>query len=382
MKCTSPFRIAFVSYDFPEYCIRHANTMAESHEVMLALPEGTTREYASLIDPRVRFEPFTKPRLRQPFSQVRTALGLVSKIRNFAPDVVHFQNGHMYFNLAMPLIKKFPLVITIHDARQHLGDSESGQTPQRIMDFGFRQADQVIVHGRSMVETVVNELGFDESQVHIIPHVAIGNTTSPVPIVDERESILFFGRIWEYKGLEFFVRAQPEVSAAFPNARFVIAGRGEDFGRYQKLMANPAAFEIHNDWISDEARTQMFATASMVVLPYIEASQSGVIPIAYTFEKPVVATFIGGLPDMVDDGVTGLLVPPRDASSLAQAIIRLLSDKQHRMQMGRAGKLKLESECAPEVVVEKTLDVYRQAIENGKTKRNRSNELKREMVEI
>lgn len=374
-------RIAFVSYDFPEYCIRHANAMAESHEVMLALPKGTTREYASLIDSRVQFEPFNKPRLRQPFSQVRSALGLVRKIRNYAPDVVHFQNGHMYFNLAMPFIKKFPLVITIHDARQHLGDSESGQTPQRIMDFGFRQADQVIVHGHSMVDTVVNELDFNMNQVHIIPHVAIGDTTAPVPIEDEREAILFFGRIWEYKGLEYFVRAQSEVSAAFPNAKFVIAGRGEDLARYQQLMADPAAFEIHNDWISDEERTQMFASASMVVLPYIEASQSGVIPIAYTFEKPVVATTIGGLPDMVEDGVTGLLVPPRDAGELARAIMQLLGDKQRRMEMGRAGKRKLERDCSPEVVVRKTLDVYSQAVEIRKTGSNGANRQQREAVE-
>ena len=378
MKRPQKLRIAFVSYDFPEYCIRHANAMIDSHEVLLALPEGITREYASLIDSRVQFAPFNKPRLRQPFRQVRTAWGLVHKIRSFAPDVVHFQNGHMYFNLAMPLIKKFPLVITIHDARQHLGDTESGQTPQRIMDFGFRQADQVIVHGRSMVKTVVNELGFEPSQVHIIPHVAIGETTSPVPIEDERESILFFGRIWEYKGLEFFIRAQEEVSKSFPNAKFVIAGRGEDFGRYERMMSAPAAFEVHNDWISDEERTRMFASASMVVLPYIEASQSGVIPIAYTFEKPVIATDIGGLPDMVEHGVTGLLVPPRDASALAHAIIQLLSNKQSRMEMGRQGKRKLEQDCAAEVVAQRTLDVYQLAVQQ---RRNSASQT-REAVEV
>ncbi len=355
-------KIAFVAYDFPEYSIRHVNEMTEAGEVRLMLPEQTSREYLPILDRQVRLEAFHKPRLRQPISQVRTVLGLVRKLRKFRPDVVHLQNGHMYFNLALPLIKKFPLVTTIHDARQHLGDNESGHTPQCIMDFGFRRADQVIVHGRSLIKTVVDELGFDPARVHLIPMVALGETQTSVPITDEHQSILFFGRIWEYKGLEYLIRAAPRVLAEFPQAKFIIAGRGEDMQRYRQLMHSPNCFEVHNDWISDTQRSQLFAASSLVVLPYIEASQSAVIPVAYAYEKPVIATHVGGLPDLVDDGKTGRLVPPRDEVALAKAIIELLRDRQRRMEMGRAGKRKLTQECAASVVAQQTLAVYRTAI--------------------
>ena len=355
-------KIAFVAYDFAEYSIRHVNEMTEAGDVLLMLPEQISQAYRPLLSRQIRFESFHKPRLRQPLSQVLTALKLVRRLRRFRPDVIHFQNGHMYFNLAMPLIKKFPLVITIHDARQHVGDNESGHTPQWMMDYGFRRADQVIVHGRSLIETVVHELGFQPSQVHLIPHVAIGQTQSPVPITDDDQSILFFGRIWEYKGLEYLIRAAPRVVAEFPQAKFIIAGRGEDLHRYYQLMHTTSCFEVHNDWISDAQRSAMFAAASLVVLPYIEASQSGVIPIAYAYEKPVVVTNIGGLPDMVDEGQTGLLVPPRDADALATAIIELLRNRDRRMAMGRAGQRKLMQECSPAVVAQQTLAVYRHAI--------------------
>lgn len=355
-------KVAYLSYDFAEYAIRGVNGMTDECEVLLMLPEQTSRDYLPLLDPQVRFQAFHKPRLRQPFSQVWSALKIVKQVRRFRPDIVHFQNGHMYFNFAMPLIKKYPLVITIHDARQHLGDNESGHTPQWMMDFGFRRADQVIVHGRSLIETVVGELGFDRAQVHLIPLVAIGDLQSPLPITDECQSILFFGRIWEYKGLEYFIKAAPRVTAEFPQAKFIIGGRGEDMQRYQQMMHDPACFEVHNNWISDAERNQMFASSSMVVLPYIEASQSGVIPLAYAHEKPVVATYIGGLPDMVDEGKTGLLVPPRNAEALASAIIDLLSDRDRRMEMGRAGKRKLIEECSPSVVAKQTIDVYRTTI--------------------
>ena len=78
--------------------------------------------------------------------------------------------------------------------------------------------------------------------------------------------------------------------------------------------------------MSDEVRATLFQQASVVALPYIEASQSGVVPLAYMHMKPVVATTVGGLPEMVDDGRTGYLVPPRDEQALATAVVRLLRD--------------------------------------------------------
>lgn len=355
-------KIAFVSYDFPEYCIRHVNEMVDTGEVLLMLPSNVASEHESLIDSRVRYEPFHRPRYRQPFRQLATITRIVRTVRAFRPDVVHFQNGHLFFNLALPLLRQFPLVITIHDARQHLGDRESLITPQWIMDFGFKRADHAIVHGTNMVPTVVSELGFPESRVHVIPHIAIGERPTGHPVADDGRTILFFGRIWEYKGLEFLVRAEPRVSAEFPDVRFVIAGKGEDFDRYRRMMVHPDRFEVHNDWIGEEKRAELFSSASIVVLPYVEASQSGVIPVAYSHEKPVIVTRIGGLPDMVEHGETGLLVPPRDADALADAILQILRDRDRCLRMGRAGKAKLVRECSPQAVSQQTLDVYDLAI--------------------
>ena len=356
-------KMAFVAYDFGEYAVRHVNELASAGAVLLVIPEQLIADYRRELDPRVQLHTFVKPRLRQPARQMWNALQLVRAIRRFDPDVVHFQNGHLYFNFALAWLRRYPLVLTIHDARQHVGDHESQQTPQWIMDLGFRRADQVIVHGRSVKATLVEQLGWEPTQVHYIPHVAVGLPRQAAEISDDQSKILFFGRIWEYKGLEYLIRAAPHVLAEFPQAKFVIAGRGEDLQRYYTLMQSRESFEVHNNWISDAHRSELFATASLVVLPYIEASQSGVIPIAYAYEKPVVATRVGGLPDMVDTGRTGLLVPPRDAEALARAICQLLRDPSHRRQLGQAGKRKLLQECSPSVVAQQTLAVYRQAIQ-------------------
>lgn len=358
-------KIAFLSYSFTEYSVRHANEMVPEHDVLLLLPENQMGDAAALVDPRVKYQGFHRPRYRQPIQQLRTIRQILRAIRQFQPDVVHYQNGHLFFNMVLPLLSKYPMVITIHDPRQHLGDRESRLTPQWLMDFGFRRADQVIVHGSDLVGIVEKEIGFEREKIHVIPHIAIGERPEAPEDLETGPNILFFGRIWEYKGLDYLIQAEPLVSAEFPNVRFVIGGTGEDFDRYRRQMIHPERFDVYNDWISDAERARMFSESSIVVLPYVEASQSGVIPIAYTHGKPVIATTVGGLPDMVDHGRTGLLVPPRDKEALAAAMIELLRDRERRQTMGRLGREKLQRECDASVVVRQTLSVYEEALRGG-----------------
>jgi glycosyltransferase involved in cell wall biosynthesis len=174
--------------------------------------------------------------------------------------------------------------------------------------------------------------------------------------------VLFFGRIWEYKGLEFLIRAEPLITAEVPDARIVIAGHGEDFARYRQIMIHPDRFTVYNEFIPEERSTELFQQASVVVLPYVEATQSGVISLAYEFMKPVVATTVGGLPEIVEDGRTGYLVPPRDEHALAAAIVRLLRNKPLRRLLGQNAKRKLDAECGPSVIAQQTFDVYTRAL--------------------
>ena len=117
--------------------------------------------------------------------------------------------------------------------------------------------------------------------------------------------------------------------------------------RYFDMMTDPDKFIVHNRWISDEERAAAFQQTRVVVLPYVEATQSGVVPIAYANSKPVVATRTGGLPDVVDDGKTGILVEPRDEVALANAVIKLLKDTKLCDSMGNAGKRKLQNGTFP-----------------------------------
>jgi len=355
-------KVAFLSFDLGEYCIALASALAREAEVLLLLPRRLAAPHLSKFDRAVTYQPFSKPRLRQPLQQVHMIYTILQRIKNFGPDVIHFQHGHLWFNLALPLLRRYPLVITIHDARHHPGDKESRKTPQTIMDLGYHRADQVIVHGNQLKQVVVHRLRIPSEIVHVIPQLGLWHAAARSQVEEEDHLILFFGRIWEYKGLEYLIRAEPLITAQVPDARIIIAGRGEDFSRYRDMMVHPEHFVFHNEYISDDQRAKLFGRASIVVLPYTDASQSGVIPIAYAFGKPVVATKVGGLPEMVDHGRTGYLVPPCDERALADAIVRLLRDRELRRQLGSNGKRKMDSQCSPDVVAQQTLAAYRRAI--------------------
>lgn len=356
-------RVALISFGFGEYCVRLASALAQHAEVLLVLPEGAVSPHIAKLDAAVHLFTFPSPRLRQPIQQFRSIRAIFQRVRDFAPHLIHYQGAHLWFDLALPLFRRYPLIFTIHDFRPHPGDQLSRKTPFWIEMFARRRADELIVHTQYVRGLAVRELHADEERISVIPHIQIGEKPSISAHHEEERMILFFGRIWEYKGLEYLIRAEPLISARLPDVRILIAGEGEDFSRYARMMVHPDRFIVDNEYISEERAAEYFRRASIVVLPYIEASQSGVIPMAYSAGKPVVATTVGGLPEMVDDGSTGYLVSPRDATQLAEALTRLLLDESLRRQMGMNGKRKIESECSPFLIAEKTMRVYRRAVE-------------------
>jgi glycosyltransferase involved in cell wall biosynthesis len=135
---------------------------------------------------------------------------------------------------------------------------------------------------------------------------------------------------------------------------------------------------VHNRYVSAAERDALFREASVVVLPYLEATQSGVVPVAYSYAKPVVATSTGALSEAVVDGETGRLVPPADSAALADAVIELLQNREKRHEMGMAAHRKLHAECSPAVVARQTQEVYRLAIRDSGGVISRSQRLLRD----
>ncbi len=177
--------------------------------------------------------------------------------------------------------------------------------------------------------------------VHIIPHGDEGLLAASVPPADETKPVvLAFGIITRYKGTDTLCDAWPLVLKALPHAELVIAGAADTDIDKQELRARVSLLErvrLNLGYVATPDVSSYFAAARVVVLPYKRSSQSGVAHLAHTFARPVVASRVGDIPSAVEDGVSGLLVPPEDPEALAGALIRLLSDPASARRMGDAG---------------------------------------------
>jgi len=383
-------RIVLLSFGFIEYSIQLANALSKLVNVILMVPRNKVKPYAEMIEKDVNLKSFNQPRLRY-ITNLLMFYRILQEINRLKPNVIHLQEGHPWFNFALPhLNKKYSLVTTIHDVKWHYKDKPSQRIPLFIHDIAKRNSSQLIVHGSNLKNTLVEDYSIPMSSINVIPHgeFSFYKKFAEDKFGEEGHLILFFGRIWEYKGLRYLIEAEPLITEEVPSARIVIAGKGEDFQKYREMMVHKEKFIIYNHYIPNETVAELFQKASIVVLPYITASQSGVIPLAYAFKKPVVATDVGSIPEVVDNGRTGYIVPPRDSRELAEAIIKLLKDRDMREKMGENAYSKTKRELSWEDIARKTKEVYDKALESrSQTKKvnckaNRSYKADRKKKEV
>jgi len=343
------------------YPVQLANALGPLCRVTLMLPQAATKLAAQVDRQNVDLQFFPMPQLRHP-ANLTMVWRLHRRLQAMRPHLVHITFWHLWASPGLGMLAPAPLVSTVHDVQRHVGERGLWAIPSVLYRWQWRWADQVILHATAARQHMLAQHRYPAGRLHVIP---IGSydfyhTWAQTDQPERPNTVLFFGRIWGYKGLQHLIEAEPLITQAVPDARIIVAGVGEPFDRYYQAMTHPENFEVHNYRIPDEQVAAFFQQASVVALPYLEASQSGVVPVAYAFGKPVVATQVGGLPDVVLDGQTGLLVPPGDTRSLAEAIICLLQDAPLRQRMGEQARQFGETELSWARIAQKTLQVYHQ----------------------
>jgi alpha-maltose-1-phosphate synthase len=361
-------RVACLTFWFYDYTIQMANELAHHADVLLLLPDYKSEEYLESIDQNVRVHIFGYARNAGSIgpSSIPMLRDIARAVREFDPDVVHVQVNNPMLCPLLPMLRDYPLVATFHDIEPHPGEDrllDPGSLLYRLTLYMSRVIpDRIFVHGEALKAILVDRYRVPDSKVHVIPigehEVAPFKKFEQDDLKPGTATILFFGRIHRYKGLEYLIQAEPFITREIPDARIVIAGTGEDFSRYSSMIAGREAFIVHNYKIPYDEGARLFQQANVVVLPYTEASQSGVVPTAYSFKRPVVATDVGSLPEIVDNGKTGYIVPARDPRALADAIIKILKDPQRSEEMGMQAYAKLKTDMSWSSIAQTIMQVY------------------------
>ena len=274
-------------------------------------------------------------------------------------DIVHIQ-GHSYlFFLFVPLLKlqRKPIYWTIHDVDFRSTNSglrgklETLQVKLLCQDKMLsKHVNFIIVHGSNLKNKLISK-GISKDKIYVMPHFDYGyllSLNSGKNLHNANGYVLFFGKIKPYKGLDILIKAARIVRNKLGNKfSVVIAGKGS-LSYFDTLLSTEDLeyIYIQNRFIPEVEIPRLFKGSKFLVLPYIDASQSGVVSLAYTFSKPVIVSNVGSIPEYVDHGVTGFMFERGEIDQLANYITKLVEDNDLCLEMGKNAHKKILNEMS------------------------------------
>jgi len=249
------------------------------------------------------------------------------------------------------------IVFTAHNVDQGARDGAHLWRNRSSLLFLYKIVDHVIVHTNKMKRDLANGFGISESKVSVIPHgvncavpesaVTREEARRVLRLPDGKRALLFFGLISPYKGLEYLITALARLRREKQEVSLVVAGRIKECEPYWHEVCRSIQCEglsndvmIHTKHIPDESVEIYFKAADVLIMPYRNIFQSGVLFLAYRFGLPVIATDVGSLREDVIEGKTGHICKPEDPDDLAKTIGRyfasdLFKDLENRRQQIR-----------------------------------------------
>ena len=265
-----------------------------------------------------------------PFNWIRVGL----QLRKRQPDVVIFKYWLPFFGPCFGTIcfvikwLRSTRVIAICD---NVIPHEHRPGDYIFTRYAFSSVDAFIVQSEAVEKDL--KMIVRNPTYRRVAHPVYENFGSVIPKKEARKHlelqaeriILFFGYVRRYKGLHTLIDAMKQVKASFNVTLLVVGEFYDNEADYREHISREElddVIHVVSDYIPNEKVAEYFSAADVVVLPYHSATQSGITQIAYNFNKPVIVTNVGGLTEMVIEGVTGLVVPPESPQALANAILR------------------------------------------------------------
>ena len=242
-------------------------------------------------------------------------------------DLIHVVWPLNIYEFVLYFLKR-KMVLTVHDPFPHTGLDTFIVRLRR--KFAFKLIPRFIILNTAQRQQFIdfykieNERVIDSKLSCYTYLKTIRPDVSKLP--EESEYILFAGKISKYKGLDYLLPAMERVHVIFPTLKLLIAGSGNvhfDLAKYKGLDY----IEFRNRFVPDDELVALIQHSKFLVCPYTDATQSGVIMSAFAFAKPVVATNVGGLPEMLGNNKYGMIVNSKDVDCLADGITALLKDE-------------------------------------------------------
>ncbi|HEX3910935.1 MAG TPA: glycosyltransferase family 4 protein [Solirubrobacteraceae bacterium] len=267
-------------------------------------------------------------------------------------EVVHFQWLSVQQLDGRLLPRGRPLVLTAHDVLPREPKPGQREAQRRL----YERFDAVVAHSAHGRTRLIEELGVAAERVHVIPHGAFAHLAeapqAPPPFQTDKPVVLFFGLLRPYKGIDVLLEAWRGVE----DAELWIAGMPRMDISALRASA-PASVRFVPRFITDEQLPPYFRRADLVVLPYREIEQSGVLFTALAFGKPLLLSDVGGFGEIAAAGAARA-VPPGDPAALREGLLELLGDPAKLEALAARSRRLGEGEYGWEGIARRTLALY------------------------
>jgi glycosyltransferase involved in cell wall biosynthesis len=302
-------------------------------------------------------------------SSVQERLRFARYARAHEIQIVHTYS--FYANVfAVPAARLGRVPVVVASIR----DTGAYMTPMqcRVQRAVCRLADRVVANADAVKRWLVDE-GYDERRITVIRNgidtARFGTKATPgrlhheLGLLPDAPLIAVLSRVSPIKGLEFFLEAAAVVGAKVPEARFLIVGKAAapDAAYQRQLEAYANHLGLGGRLVFTGLRMdvpEVLDEVAVSVLPSLSEGLSNVLLESMAAGVPVVATRVGGTPEVIEDGVTGMLVPPRDTGALVRAILAILEDRELTNRLGRAGRERVVERFSVHEMVRQTEQLY------------------------
>jgi D-inositol-3-phosphate glycosyltransferase len=268
------------------------------------------------------------------------------------------------------------IVLTVHNVNAGRRDYTDTRLNRHTLGVQYRLADHIFVHTEKMKIELVDEFRVQAARVTVIPfgiNNAVPNTRlTPLDarrqlgIMEHEKAILFFGNITPYKGLEYLVAAFQLIRER-RNYRLILAGKPDKCEKYWRMIQEQIRVDVKSgrillraEFIPDEQAEVYFKAADVLVLPYRNIYQSGVLFLGHSFGLPVLAADVGSLKDETIEGKTGFVFGPEDPVDLARTIERYFASDLYKELNSRRAEIRdyATERHSWDVVGQITMSVY------------------------
>lgn len=234
---------------------------------------------------------------------------------------------HMWSDVTAKQVCARRVITVCHDPVMHSGENA---VKQYLYKRHIRSSDELIILTKSFIPLAARNYGFSPEHIHFMPHGLFSqyrseqNRKIPCRYSDKNINFLFFGRIQKYKGIHVLLNAFHALNAIYSNITLTIAGKGDLHADLDVLGANITFVDRYIP--NDEVGTFFDGPNVIAVLPYLDATQSGIIPIAMEYGVPVIASDTGGLREQLGNGNFGIFSKAGDAACLKEQMARFLNE--------------------------------------------------------